>query len=48
MRAGSLVADAGPAHVLSQPEVLSTFEAPLSVISHPKNGVPQVLLDRNE
>lgn len=48
MQRGSLVADDTPESVLADPDVLSVFEAPLSVITHPRNGVPQVLLDRND
>jgi len=47
MQAGRLVADADAAEILRRPECLSVFQAPLSVVAHPRSGVPQVLLERS-
>lgn len=46
MSAGSLVTEGAPQSILTRPEVLSVFRAPLAVINHPRTGIPQVLLDR--
>jgi iron complex transport system ATP-binding protein len=46
MQAGRLVADADAGEILRRPEYLSVFQAPLSVVAHPRTGVPQVLLER--
>lgn len=43
---GSLVAEGLPGEVLTRADTLQVFNAPLSVISHPRTGAPQVLLDR--
>jgi iron complex transport system ATP-binding protein len=47
MHAGRLVADDEAAEILRRPECLSVFQAPLSVVAHPRLGVPQVLLERS-
>lgn len=46
MRDGEKIADGPAAEVLHDPDNLAVFRAPLSVVSHPTSGVPQVLLDR--
>jgi ABC-type cobalamin/Fe3+-siderophores transport system ATPase subunit len=46
MHAGRLVSDRTPAETLSRSEHLAIFRAPLSVVTHPQTGVPQVLLER--
>jgi iron complex transport system ATP-binding protein len=45
---GSLVADGPAAEVMVVPEVLAAFKAPLSLVHHPQDNVPQVLLRRHE
>jgi len=47
MQAGRLVAYADAAEILRRPECLSVFQAPLSVVAHPRLGVLQVLLERS-
>lgn len=46
MRDGEKIADGPAADVLRSSDNLAVFRAPLSVVSHPTYGVPQVLLDR--
>jgi iron complex transport system ATP-binding protein len=44
---GRLAAEGAPRDVLLRPEVLSVFQAPLAIVSHPQSGVPQLLLQRS-
>jgi iron complex transport system ATP-binding protein len=44
---GHLIAQGPTADTLLRPEVISVFHAPLTVISHPQAGVPQLLLERD-
>jgi iron complex transport system ATP-binding protein len=44
---GRLIAHGPAADTLLRPEVISVFRAPLTVISHPQAGVPQLLLERD-
>jgi iron complex transport system ATP-binding protein len=46
MNAGSVLAHGNPADILTKPEVMAVFRAPLEIVSHPQTGVPQVLLQR--
>jgi iron complex transport system ATP-binding protein len=47
LQAGSAVARGAPADLLSRPEALAVFKAPLHVVSHPQTGAPQGLLGRD-
>jgi iron complex transport system ATP-binding protein len=44
LHSGRLVADGSPAEILRQPQHRAIFQAPLSLVTHPDRGVPQVLL----
>lgn len=46
MEAGSVRARGAPAEILSDPDAMGVFRAPLDVVSHPQTGLPQVLLQR--
>jgi iron complex transport system ATP-binding protein len=46
MAAGSIRARGKPAEILTEPETMAVFRAPLEIVSHPQTGVPQVLLQR--
>lgn len=48
MQAGELAAEGRVAEILRKPDCLAVFQAPLSVVTHPQAGVPQVLLQRNK
>jgi iron complex transport system ATP-binding protein len=45
---GRVVGDGDPADLLTQPDILAVFTAPLSVVRHPDTAVPQVLLRPGE
>jgi iron complex transport system ATP-binding protein len=42
---GRLIEEGPPADVLRKPDVLRVFQAPLHVITHPRTGAPQLLLE---
>lgn len=46
LQRGEIVAEGGAADVLRDQDSLAVFRAPLSIVDHPRAGVPQVLLDR--
>jgi iron complex transport system ATP-binding protein len=46
MESGRVKAQGEPATILTNPDVMSAFRAPLQNVSHPQTGVPQVLLQR--
>jgi iron complex transport system ATP-binding protein len=46
MESGRVKARGEPATILTNPDVMSAFRAPLQIVSHPQTGVPQVLLQR--
>lgn len=48
MQKGRLIDDGPAADVLSGSDSLAIFQAPLSVVTHPQTGVPQVLLQRRD
>lgn len=43
---GAVRAQGQPSEILTKPEAMSVFRAPLEIVSHPQTGVPQVLLQR--
>jgi iron complex transport system ATP-binding protein len=45
---GRVVADGTSSDVLTTPEVMAAFKAPFTLVRHPQNNVPQVLLKRHE
>ena len=46
MQEGRLIADGPPSHILRLLHCLAVFQAPLEVVTHPKDQVPQVLLSK--
>ncbi len=46
MDAGAVRAHGEPAEILTKPDAMAVFRAPLEIVSHPQTGVPQVLLQR--
>src|SRR5947209_13214972 len=46
MDAGTVRAQGKPDEILTKPETMAVFRAPLEIVSHPQTGVPQVLLQR--
>ena len=46
MDAGSVRAHGAPADILRMQDAMNVFRAPLTVVSHPQTGTPQVLLQR--
>jgi iron complex transport system ATP-binding protein len=43
---GRVRARGEPSTILTNPDAMSVFRAPLQIVSHPQTGVPQVLLQR--
>jgi iron complex transport system ATP-binding protein len=43
---GRLIADGPSSELVLRKDLLALFEAPLTVVRHPRAGIPQVLLDR--
>jgi len=46
MEKGRVKAHGEPSTILTDPDAMDVFRAPLQIISHPQTGVPQVLLQR--